>query len=447
MSKCTNKGNICTIFLLLLLSWGCDSGNKEANRPPPGDYGRIEQGMVASFADSLAALPVDSRETTVSHFLSLHPVTPVIESDSIFSLYWFGKATRVLVNGDLQSGWTSADTMNAVNCGENRFFHISYKVPPDARLDYQLRVDSIDMTDPRNPVVTPSGYGPHSQVAMPGFIPNPIRHPKSLKNKGKSQWVPFANPGGKFASRLLRIYLPAGYENLKDVPSLYVTDGIEAAGFMDYPTVLDTMITARKIPPLIVIFIPPVDRTSENIGSKTHDFIDGLCDELVPYIDRTFPTSPDPADRAITGISSGGHLALMTMLNRPDVFLLAAGQSPTLSTAVFEALEKFPETMKRSSDHQKSNQMQAPGSPTPETGKQGKAGREDPGIYIDVGRFDLINGGIAGETFLQSGIRFHEKLNKAGIRNRFLIVNDGHEWASWRERLDQLLEFLFGMRR
>jgi hypothetical protein len=38
-----------------------------------------------------------------------YPQTPVVEKDSIVILYWFGKAKQVLINGDLQPGWSVPD--------------------------------------------------------------------------------------------------------------------------------------------------------------------------------------------------------------------------------------------------------------------------------------------------------------------------------------------------
>jgi enterochelin esterase-like enzyme len=34
-------------------------------------------------------------------------------------------------------------------------------------------------------------------------------------------------------------------------------------------------------------------------------------------------------------------------------------------------------------------------------------------------------------------------MKKAGINHSFKIFNDGHEWANWRERIDEILIYFF----
>jgi S-formylglutathione hydrolase FrmB len=45
-----------------------------------------------------------------------------------------------------------------------------------------------------------------------------------------------------------------------------------------------------------------------------------LCDELVPFVDATFPTLADARHRGIQGKSSGGYGAMVTPMLRPDLF-------------------------------------------------------------------------------------------------------------------------------
>lgn len=52
-----------------------------------------------------------------------------------------------------------------------------------------------------------------------------------------------------------------------------------------------------------------------------------IIDELVPYIDAHYPTKAEASQRAITGLSMGGHGALWLALNHPDVFKSAGSMS------------------------------------------------------------------------------------------------------------------------
>lgn len=66
-------------------------------------------------------------------------------------------------------------------------------------------------------------------------------------------------------------------------------------------------------------------------------------------------------------------------------------------------------------------------------------------FYFDAGRFDLIYGGMNNYPFLYANQLMHKEMNKHSINHTFKIVNDGHQWASWRERIDQILIFFFAV--
>ena len=142
-----------------------------------------------------------------------------------------------------------------------------------------------------------------------------------------------------------------------------------------------------------------------------------LCNEFVPLIDSTYKTFNQPKHRGIAGISSGGHLALLAAFRHPDIFLCAAGQSPTISKDLYEALQNLKEKGTKLSLFR---------------------------IWIDAGKYDLISGTMDDLTFRQAAEEFDKTLAKTGINHVFQIVDDGHQWASWRERTDQILIYFFG---
>ena len=87
-----------------------------------------------------------------------------------------GADSVVLVNGDIQSGWSTPDTLEKIPCGKENFFYKIYSLPPDTRVDYLFSINNNTMTDPLNPEITPSGFVTHSQLAMPLFKPDPVRN-------------------------------------------------------------------------------------------------------------------------------------------------------------------------------------------------------------------------------------------------------------------------------
>jgi enterochelin esterase family protein len=210
---------------------------------------------------------------------------------------------------------------------------------------------------------------------MPGFKPDPVRQFRPGIPHGTIGSILFTIHDKAIKSRQVKVYLPAAYSDLSQLPVLYVLDGIEAMDFMSYPVILDNLIADNKIKPVIAVFIPPADRYSEFMGNDHKPFMNAICDELVPLIDREYKTACDPKNRGIAGISAGAYLALLTVLSRPDVFQCGAGQSTTLSDEFYHTFHSF-------------------------TGK----GKNRPGvhIYFDVGRFDLTSGTVNNLTFLQA---------------------------------------------
>jgi len=65
-----------------------------------------------------------------------------------------------------------------------------------------------------------------------------------------------------------------------------------------------------------------------------------LINELIPFVDRVFPTSARRENRAITGLSMGGHGAFYTALRNPDLFTAVGSTSGALDLASNE-LENY----------------------------------------------------------------------------------------------------------
>ncbi len=371
------------------------------------------------FVQRLEILSPSQRNAAVQKFFLSNHTTPIIEQDSILHFVFYGKVGSVGVNGNLQH-WNSPDSLKKIECGDSSFFYRTFTVPPNARLDYKLVVDSIDQLDQRNPFITPSGFGPHSEVRMPKFISSPyLVHHDSVPHgrivtTGMNDHILPPLRRYSIAGRPIKIYLPPGYDSLSHFPSLYVHDGVEAIDYALIPTIIDNLIAEKRIPPIIAVFIPPVNRGEEYAGDRTNRFVKLVCDNLVPTIDKQYKTERSPLKRAMIGISDGGHIALYTVIDRPDVFQNVGGQSSTI-TPQLRALTK-----KRANENTFSLSMK---------------------IYIDCGRYDIK---WANDDFLYSNRKYSDLLSSLRIPHYYREVNDGHEWAGWREHIPEMLIYFFG---
>jgi hypothetical protein len=144
------------------------------------------------------------------------------------------------------------------------------------------------------------------------------------------------NPLADPARRPLYVYRSPGVVagTATAVGSVYVLQGF--TGQLDAwlsrpafePTVIerfDAMFSAPDgdCPDAVLVF---VDAWTSLGGSQfinsagTGNYLDYICDEVVPFIDAHYPTTASVAQRGISGKSSGGYGAMVVPMLRPDVF-------------------------------------------------------------------------------------------------------------------------------
>jgi predicted alpha/beta superfamily hydrolase len=134
--------------------------------------------------------------------------------------------------------------------------------------------------------------------------------------------------------RQIMVYVPegAGSGNTtgKKYPVVYLLDG--DAHFQSVVGMIHQL-SQTVCPEMIVVGIPNTDRTrdltpthvTEMFGDTTfvktsggaEQFTQFIQDELMPYIDKTYPTTPY---RTLIGHSFGGLFAVNALVNHPDLF-------------------------------------------------------------------------------------------------------------------------------
>jgi S-formylglutathione hydrolase FrmB len=154
-----------------------------------------------------------------------------------------------------------------------------------------------------------------------------------------------ANPLGDPAVRPLYVYRPPGSSGATRLPAVYVLQGFggrlaewlsaDSSGLTTIER-LDAMFAADESPGALVVF---VDASTAWGGSQflnstsTGRYLDYLCDEVVPFIDRRYPVLSAREHRGVSGKSSGGYGALAVSMLRPEVF---GGLASHAGDALFE---------------------------------------------------------------------------------------------------------------
>jgi enterochelin esterase family protein len=126
--------------------------------------------------------------------------------------------------------------------------------------------------------------------------------------------------------RTLRVYLPPGYRNgSRDYGLLLAYDGNQYTQGVPTPTILDNMIAAKMIPPVVTVFMESPDRDVE--FPPNDDFQRFVGTELMPQLRKHYRISRDPSRNVVLGSSYGGLAATYTGLVHPELFGNVISQS------------------------------------------------------------------------------------------------------------------------
>jgi enterochelin esterase family protein len=353
---------------------------------------------------------------------------PVLEDETTAVLLYQGPERGVMLIGDM-TDWV--ETVPMLNIPGTDLFFYRGKFETDARLEYALQPEGQPgpAADPLNPYGV-QGFFIYSELAMPGYVRNPIFDPwrdgrKAGYDRVRKEIVP---RGALPYPHDIHIYLPPGYEAATQTfPVVYFNDGSAYIENGAAPAVFDALIQSGRIEPMIGVFVTPPNvgepKTPNRITEygMNDDYVRFFSDELVPFIDGRLRTRRSPSARLIVGASYGGLISAYIGFVRTDVFGLAYSQSGYMSFQNDRLMRE----------------MEAKGS----------AGAR---LYVDIGTYERrVARGIVIDTegdFLLANRRCHETLRRLGADAVYREYHEGHTWGNWRAHLLDALEHFFGKR-
>jgi S-formylglutathione hydrolase FrmB len=163
------------------------------------------------------------------------------------------------------------------------------------------------------------------------------------------------------------------------------------------------------------------------------DAVDGpryetyLVEELLAFIDSTFPTRAERGGRVIGGLSMGGYGAVKLSLKFPDIFCGANGHSGAYGAA---------RTPGRAAEIPEWRHI---------FGADGTNGKDDtyaiaaaldprraPALLLDCGTDDFL---------LDDNRAFHAHLTVCGIEHTYREFPGAHNWHYWDEHVQEALTF------
>jgi glucoamylase len=330
--------------------------------------------------------------------------SPIIEGNRAVFFYR-GTARNVEVVGDFTS-WN----MRGLRMLELAGTDIKYYVrdfPAHARAEYKLIADGEWMLDPLNPDRIDNGIGGHNSFfSMPEYRGALITGDEGERGISvdaleiKSQLLD--------GTRRALVYLPPGYaQSNTRYPVLYVQDGMEYLTRARAALIAHDLIKEKKIAPFIIVFVVPSDRMKDYWANDR--FADFMATELVALIDARYRTQTDRSARALMGASLGGVISVWTALLHTETFARVGGQSTAFqidNERVVGALSRL-----------------------------GAIRRERPlKFYFDVGRMEPVR---------EVNRRVRVMLRAKGYPVAYGEGEAGHNWTSWRDRLEGAFQELW----
>lgn len=207
---------------------------------------------------------------------------------------------------------------------------------------------------------------------------------------------------------------------------VYLLHGYGDNNLFGYLSKTDVADYADKMNVIIVIpdggkslyFDSPVDKSS-----RYETFV---AKELVAYVDKNYPTAANRQNRAVTGLSMGGHGALYLAIRHQNVFGAAGSMSGGVDFRPFPEKWNIKNVLGVKATHSANWNNNTVISQVPKL-KPGSLG-----LIIDCGTEDF---------FYEVNCNLHAELTKYGIPHEFTTRPGNHSWTYWRRSLRD--HFLF----
>jgi len=373
-------------------------------------------------------------------------IEPCADADhALVTFLWRGAAeAAVVIVGGLARGDIALDRLARLP-STNLWFR-TYRARADVRTVYRLSVDGptgatveeamrrffTAQPDPLNPrpYVVPADAerpeasgGVTSLLEAPGAPPQPWVTPRPDIPTGRVDLHRLRSTilGNE---RRVWVYTPPAYTpDGSPYPILLLFDGSEYSGrLVPTPTILDNLIAAGHIPPLVALLPDSLDGQTRSRELRPSSLFETfIIDELLPWAHHLYHVTTEPAQSVVAGSSAGGLAAASMALCHPDVF------GNVLSQSGFVVWK--PEDDPR--DHWLARQVQ-----------------DHPAVpvrwYLDVGTLEDTPRPDGGATMIEANRYLRDALRAKGYDVRYAEFSGGHDYLCWQGTLADGLMALLG---
>ncbi len=285
---------------------------------------------------------------------------------------------------------------------------------------YFMNIDGVNFIDP----ATETFFGCNREaggIEVPEGPEGDYYRPQKGVPAGQVRSIYYWSESSK-AWRHAMVYTPAEYEKgKKKYPVLYLQHGMgedetgwSKQGHMQH--IMDNAIASGEAVPMIVVMESgdikaPMGR-GQGMGDYGSSFYPVLLNDLIPYIESNFRVKTDRENRAMAGLSWGGHQTFDVVLNHLDKFAWMG----TFSGAIFNLDVKTAYN----------------------------------GVFTNADEFNkkihylYMNSGTEGMDQMFGTEKMVKSLNDMGIKAVYSkSEGTAHEWLTWRRGLKEFIPHLF----
>jgi enterochelin esterase-like enzyme len=233
-------------------------------------------------------------------------------------------------------------------------------------------------------------------------------------------------------TRKANVILPAGYDESKEYPVLYLLHGLGGDHkewlAADPLYIIGNLIETGQAEEMIVVMPnvrarkddspnPPDVFTLEHYKAFDN-FINDLSNDLMPYIEANYSIKKGRKNTAIAGLSMGGRESLYIGFTLPEKFGYIGAFSPAYGILPYTNFGITEE-----------------GLFTEETFKLPEKYSNNTYVMIVTGKSDTL---VKNEPF-----RYHQALEDNGVEHVYYERAGGHDFTVWRPALDNFVKNIF----
>ena len=228
--------------------------------------------------------------------------------------------------------------------------------------------------------------------------------------------------------REIAIYLPPQYSpHVEPYPLLVLFDEDAYLSLVPTPTILDNLISERRIPPMVALLVGNADGARDRELLCNPTFTGALVTELLPWAHAQYNFTSDPRQAVVAGSSLGGLASACAGLWHPETFGNVLAQSGAFHRAPPSAGEAG-----ESSAEPNWLVRQFISSP-----------KQPLRFYLDAGSAEF-NATGGGDSILFCTRTLRDVLRAKGYEVHFQEFAGGHDYLSWRGTLADGLIALMG---